>query len=118
MATIDHGGYKRKGYKYPGNLFLLADKIQPTQINVISTEMPDPTQDPDLFAVVTKNMIHGSCGHLSLNSPCMKDGKCTKNYARKLIKETQTGNDDYSVYRRRAPEDEGFTATLKITQQH
>jgi hypothetical protein len=45
----------------------------------------------------------------------MKDGKCTKKYPRKLIKERQTGNDGYPLYRRRAPEDGGFTGTLKIS---
>jgi hypothetical protein len=63
--------------------------------DVISAELPDPTQDPELFAVVTKNMIHGPCGHLNPNSPCTKDGKCAKKYQRKLIKETQTGSDGY-----------------------
>jgi hypothetical protein len=93
----------------------LANKIQPTQIDdVISAKLPDPTQNPEFFAVVTKYMIHGPFGHLNPNSLCMKDGKCTKNYPKILIKETQIGNDGYPLYRRRAPEDGGFTATLKI----
>ncbi|XP_066978817.1 uncharacterized protein [Macrobrachium rosenbergii] len=54
------------------------------------------------------------CGNLNPNSPCMKDGKCTKKYPRKLIKETQTGNDSYPLYRRRAPEDGGVMGKLKI----
>jgi hypothetical protein len=43
----------------------------------------------------------------------MKDGKCAKNYPRKLIKETQIGNDGYPLYGRRAPEDGKFMATQK-----
>jgi hypothetical protein len=93
----------------------LADKIQPTQIDdFICAELPDPTEDPELFEVVTKNMIHGPCGNLNPNSPCLRDGKCTKKYPRTPIKETQTGYDGYPLYRRRAPEDGGFTAKIKI----
>jgi hypothetical protein len=33
---------------------------------------------------------------------------------KKMIKETQTGNDGYPLYRQQAPEAGGFTATLKI----
>ncbi|GBP00062.1 hypothetical protein EVAR_74379_1 [Eumeta japonica] len=52
-------------------------------------------------------MINGPCGGLNLNSPCMKDGKCTKRYPRELIHETQTGGDEYPLYKRRKP-DEAF----------
>ena len=82
--------------------------------NIISAEFPDPEQDPNLFAVVKRNMIHGPCGNINVNAPCMKDGKCSKHYPRKFIKETQTGQDGYPAYRRRAPQDGGFTAKIKI----
>jgi hypothetical protein len=111
MYTIK---WQKRGLPHSHNLFWLADRIHPTQIDDISAELPDPTRDPELFAVVTKNVIHSPCELLNPNSPRMKDGKCTKNYPRKLIKETQTGNDCYNVYRRQAPEDGGFTTTLLI----
>ena len=107
--------WQKWGLPHSHNLIWLADKIQPTQINdVISAELPDPTQDSELLRVVTKNMIHGPCGNLNPNSPCMKDGKCTKKYPRKLIKKTQTGNYSYPLHRRWTPEDGGFTEKLKI----
>jgi hypothetical protein len=91
------------------------DKIQPTQIDeVICAGLPDPTEDPELFEVVTKNMIHGPCGNINPNSPCMRDGKCTKKYPTTMIKETQSGYDGYPLYRWRAPEDGGFTAKIEI----
>lgn len=49
-----------------------------------------------------------------MNSPCMKDGKCTKRYPHDLIDKTQTGEDGYPKYRRRKPEDRGFTITIKV----
>ncbi|XP_040197569.1 uncharacterized protein LOC120930449 [Rana temporaria] len=112
MYTIE---YQKRGLPHSHNLIWLAGKIQPTQIDeVISAELPDPREDPNLYTVVTKNMIHGPCGNINPNSPCMKDGKCSKRYSRELIKETQTGDDGYPRYRRRAPQDGGFTAKVKL----
>lgn len=47
----------------------------------------------------------------------MKDNKCTKRYPRDLIRDTQTGEDGYPRYRRRSPEDGGFSAVLKRYNQ-
>ncbi|VDM96529.1 unnamed protein product, partial [Onchocerca ochengi] len=43
--------------------------------------------------VMTKNTIHGTCGKLNPNSPCMIDGKCCMRYPRALISNTVTRND-------------------------
>ncbi|XP_073529640.1 uncharacterized protein [Phyllobates terribilis] len=93
----------------------LKQKIQSTEIdNIISAELPDPQIDPLLFDTITKNMIHGPCGSLNRNSPCVIDGRCSKHYPRSLVQETQTGQDGYPVYRRRKPGDGGFIAKLKM----
>ncbi|XP_071629550.1 LOW QUALITY PROTEIN: uncharacterized protein [Temnothorax longispinosus] len=65
-----------------------------------------------LFEVVTKNNIHGPCGAINNNSPCMKDEKCTKRYPRDLHSETITGNDGYPQYRRRSTKDGGKLITI------
>lgn len=91
---------------------------RPNEIDdIISAEIPDPSIDPELYDVVTKNMIHGPCGVLNRNSPCMIDGKCSKRYPRALIAETITGDDGYPQYRRRSTEENGQTTTVKINQQ-
>jgi hypothetical protein len=60
MYTIK---WQKRGLPHSHNLFWLADKIRPTQIDgVISAELPDPTEDPELFPVVSKNMIHAPYG--------------------------------------------------------
>jgi hypothetical protein len=61
-------------------------------------------------------MIHGSCGEL-IRSPCMNDGKCSKKYPSKLVKDTQTGDDGYPSHRRRSPDDGVYTAILKVQDQ-
>ncbi|GFS58894.1 helitron_like_N domain-containing protein [Trichonephila clavipes] len=98
-------------------LVWLINKITPDQIDqIISAEIPDKHIDPNLFDVVTKNMIHGPCGAFNNNSSCMSDGKCTKRYPRKLVSDTITDNDGYPLYRRRSVEDGGKSVILKSTK--
>ena len=82
--------------------------------NFISAEIPDPHDDPLLFELVKDKMIHGPCGPLNPNSPCMKDGRCTKDFPKDLIAETQTDVNGYPKYRRRAVNDGGHSFQLKI----
>ncbi|XP_073513990.1 uncharacterized protein [Phyllobates terribilis] len=107
--------WQKRGLPYAHILIWLKQKIQPTEIdNIISAELPDPQIDPLLLDTNTKNMIHGPCGSLNKNSPCMIDGRCSKHYPRSPVQETQTGQDGYPVYRRRKPGDGGFIAKLKM----
>jgi len=94
-------------------LLWLQTKIQPDEIDkIISAEIPNKDRDPILYEIVFKNMIHGR--ELNIRSPCMNNGKCSKKYPRKLVKDTQTGDDGYPTYRRRSPDDGGYTAILKV----
>ncbi|GBM57109.1 hypothetical protein AVEN_44407-1 [Araneus ventricosus] len=74
----------------------------------------DIQQDPVLFEIVSKHMIHGPFGALNMKSPCMKDTKCTKRYPRKMIHETQTAEEGYPLYRRRKPEQGGHTTVINL----
>jgi hypothetical protein len=47
----------------------------------------------------------------------MNNGKCSKKYPHKSVKDTQTGDDGYPTYRRRSPDDGGYTAILKVRGQ-
>ena len=46
-------------------------------------------------------MMHGPCGLGNPNSPCMVDGKCSKNFPKDFTKQTFAGCDGYPHYRRR-----------------
>lgn len=107
--------WQKRGLPHAHILIWLMVKLVSNQIDsIISAELPDPEADPQLFEIISKNMIHGPCGAFNTGSPCMKEGKCTKKYPRDLLQETQTGGDGYPQYRRRKPEDGGFTATVKV----
>jgi len=45
-------------------------------------------------------MIHGPCGLAKLNSPCMKQGKCSKFFPKKFIVATIIDEDGYPIYKR------------------
>ena len=51
---------------------ITSDKID----DVICAEIPDPSLDPDLHQIVMSNMVHGPCGCINPNSPCMHQGEC------------------------------------------
>lgn len=55
--------WQKRGLLHAHILIWLITKFEPNRIDqVISAEIPDADGDPDLFEVVTNNIIHGSCG--------------------------------------------------------
>ncbi|XP_023247714.1 uncharacterized protein LOC111643757, partial [Copidosoma floridanum] len=107
--------WQKRGLPHVHILLWLKTKIQPDEIDkIISAELPDPQQDPLLFSIISKSMIHGPCGEFNMASPCMDNGKCTKKFPRNFVKETLTADDGYPTYRRRAPADGGHSSVLTI----
>ena len=95
-------------------LLWLKEDLHPDDIDkLVSAEIPDRAKDPDLYDIVTTCMIHGPCGKLNRNSPCMKNGKCTKKFPKQFMKVTESDGDGYPEYRRRSPEDGGNEAKIK-----
>lgn len=92
MYTIE---WQKRGLPHSHILIWLNTRIRPEQIDlIISAELPDPNEDSSLFAIVTKSMIHGPCGPLNRNSPCLDEhGNCTKKFPRAFLDETISGVD-------------------------
>lgn len=113
LYTIE---WQKRGLPHSHTLIWCKDKIHPSDIDkIITAELPDPARDPELYDVVRTQMIHGPCGALNPSCPCMnEERKCSKRYPRNFLKETETGEDGYPSYRRRQPEDGGFTTRMKI----
>lgn len=80
--------WQKRGLPH-AHLLWLVEKIRPVQIDdIISAEIPDPQIDPELYDVVTSNMVHGPCIEHNPESPCMAGNKCTKRFPRPLLAET------------------------------
>ncbi|XP_044599590.1 uncharacterized protein LOC123275503 [Cotesia glomerata] len=108
--------WQKRGLPHAHILVWLIDKIRPEEIdNIISAEIPDPSTDQLLFDIVTANMIHGPCGTFNRSSPCMSDGKCTKNFPKDFTNDTITNVDGYPIYRRRNPDNGGQSFIKNIS---
>ncbi|GJV74686.1 ATP-dependent DNA helicase PIF1-like protein [Tanacetum coccineum] len=81
---------------------------------VVCAKIPDLNKHPELHHLVLKHMIHGPCGHLNTQCPCMKGEtkKCHWNYPRQFQETTQQGDDSYPLYRRRDNDIESMGKSL------
>ena len=66
---------------------------------VISAELPNDLY-PKLEKIVLSYMIHGPCRPARYNSPCMKEGRCSKFYPKKFTSSTSIDEEGYPCYRR------------------
>ena len=107
--------WEKRGLPHAHILLWLQQKLHPAPIDsFISAELPSQQEDPKLHDIIKSHMAHGPCSRFNPNSPCMKDGKCTKNYPKQALKETQTGRDGYPLYKRCKPEDGESTAKINF----
>ena len=81
---------------------------------IISAELPDKDDDPELHEIIKTQLIHDPCGVFNPDSPCMPDKKCIKRYPKTYLQKTQTDNDGYPLYRIRKPEDGGKSTSLRV----
>ena len=111
MYTIE---WQKRGLPHAHLLSWLQESIKQTQLDsIISAEIPN-IEDEQLYNTVKNNMIHGPCGYLNIKSPCMSNGKCSKNFPKNFIEETQTDRDGYPLYRRRHANNGGKIVTKMI----
>lgn len=100
--------FQKRGLPHCHMLLILDENDKPRTPEdvdkIVSAEIPDIRTNRLAHETVTKSMIHGPCGLLNPSSPCMKNGKCTKNYPFNFNPVTEIvdlGNCSKLEYRRR-----------------
>ena len=69
--------------------------------DVVCAFLPDPETDRRLHDCVKSHMIHGPCGILNPQCPCMSNNRCTKDFPKAYAEETvYIGEGGYPKYRR------------------
>ena len=87
------------------------------------SEIPDPKSSPELYKLVTKNMMHGPCKGIcppgSAGPPCFKNNECEKGYPKDHCNHTSFGEHVQPLYRRRSPSQGGHETLVysKCTKQ-
>ncbi|CAG8744181.1 20454_t:CDS:2 [Rhizophagus irregularis] len=103
IAYLNTIEFQKRGLPHAHLLLILAQEYKPKTVDdynaIISAEIPDKHSNPNTFNIVKKSMMHGPCSTLISNSPCMKDGKCSKRYPRNFQEHTTENMDGYPIYR-------------------
>lgn len=90
--------FQKRGLPHCHMLFILDEEDKPRtpeDVNrIVSAESPDPITHPLAYETVTNSMIHGPCGLLNPEVPCMKNCRCTKNYPFNSAKVTTLMGED------------------------
>ncbi|XP_027171551.1 uncharacterized protein LOC113771129 [Coffea eugenioides] len=106
--------FQKRGFPHAHLLLILKPQfklLNPESYDrIVSAELPDPKQFPHLYSLVLKHMVHGPCGDMGKNSPCMKGGSCKNHYPKNFCEHTTHAEDSYPYYRRR---DDGSKITVR-----
>lgn len=94
--------FQKRGLPHMHLLLFLKDGfklVNPDIVNsIISAQWPDPLTQPRSFETVKKFMVHGPCGALNPQAPCMKDNKCVHGYPKAFQEHTTMDHDGYPHY--------------------
>jgi len=88
---------------------------------LVCAELPDRHKNPRLFDVITRHNIHGPCGAVNNNSPCMTgEGLsrcCGKGFPKPFTNRTSLTDSSYPLYSRRAPDQGGRVHFMTVRGQ-
>jgi hypothetical protein len=105
VARVHTIEFQKRGLPHMHMILFLAGESKlrtPEDVDrLLSAELPDPDEQPELHELVKKYMVHGPCGDQNRNAPCMVDGKCMRNFPKPFREVTTISDNAYASYRRR-----------------
>ena len=69
--------------------------------SLISAAFPDEQEQPELYELVKKFMVHNPCDTQNPQSPCMDGNKCSKSFPKPFQDQTTVSDDSYANLWRR-----------------
>jgi hypothetical protein len=94
--------FQKRGLPHVHVLLFLKEphKLVTTQAidSCIWARWPNPDTQPLLFETVKRCMVHGPCGAANPISPCMENGKCTKDYPKPFADFTTMDDHGFPIY--------------------
>ncbi|XP_072087202.1 uncharacterized protein [Arachis hypogaea] len=101
VCTVE---FQKRGLPHAHILLFMSNEFKPqTPDDIdkhITAEIPDENERPNLHGAVQNYMVHGLCGPYNKNSPCMKNGSCSKFYPKEFKQRTLIDEARFSKYRR------------------
>ncbi len=93
--------FQKRGLPHGHILLILDENSKPKTVsdydNIVCAEIPDKTKFPKLYETVAKNMVHGPCGKAFPSSPCMENGKCSKQFPKDFSPFTYENNNGFFI---------------------
>jgi hypothetical protein len=97
--------FQKRGLPHAHILIIMKESATPQTTDdydrFVCAELPNLITQKELYQTITNCMLHGPCGVVNPNAPCMVDNQCSKNYPKEFLNETTYGNDSFPLYRRR-----------------
>ena len=96
--------FQKRGLPHAHMLIILMGKHKIVSSNhydkYVSAEIPNQYENPILYELVKKHMMHDPCGELNMKNVCMQNGECKYHYPREFSPRSLQAKDAYPIYKR------------------